>query len=138
MQAHFKTCIPLEQIDYAKPFQLKAVLQERQVLDIGGYRVWLEDGRVHTDRTEVFRGLHQYDLRFQIPRLHGKCELNIFVEPNLIEIFVNQGQYVLSNVVYDMKSYVNFEGEIECNIGEDRSAGEIRFLIGVNHPDPIV
>ncbi|WP_240036722.1 glycoside hydrolase family 32 protein [Paenibacillus amylolyticus] len=117
VETHFKTRIPVEQINYAKPFQLKVVLRELQVLDIGGYRVWLEDGRVHTDRAEVFRDLDQYDLQFQTPELHGNCELNIFVEPNLIEIFVNQGQYVLSNVVYDLKAYVSYEGEIECNIG---------------------
>lgn len=67
VETHFKTRIPVEQINYAKPFQLKVVFQEQQVLDIGGYRVWLEDGRVHTDRAEVFRDLDQYDLQFRLP-----------------------------------------------------------------------
>ncbi|WP_221791203.1 hypothetical protein [Paenibacillus cucumis (ex Kampfer et al. 2016)] len=35
----------------------------------------------------------------------------------MIEIFVNQGKYVLSNVVYDLQSYVSYTGELECKMG---------------------
>ncbi|MCI9330371.1 MAG: glycoside hydrolase family 32 protein, partial [Ruminococcus sp.] len=30
------------------------------------------------------------------------CGLDIFVEPNLIEVFINDGEYVISNVVYGL------------------------------------
>ncbi|MCK6073767.1 glycoside hydrolase family 32 protein [Paenibacillus silvae] len=118
VQQYFQSNISLEQLDYAQPFQLQTTLHEHHVLDIGGYRIWLEDGRLRTDRSEVFRGLEQYNLHFQTPEWRGEWQLDIFVEPNLIEIFVNQGQYVLSNVVYDLKGYVRYEGELECKIGE--------------------
>ena len=36
------------------------------------------------------------------PLVGEKASLEIFVEPNLIEIFVNDGEYVLSNVVYGL------------------------------------
>lgn len=34
------------------------------------------------------------------PEISGEARLDIFVEPQLIEIFTNNGWYVLSNVVY--------------------------------------
>ena len=36
---------------------------------------------------------------------------HIFVDPNLIEIFVNDGEYVLSNVVYDLG--VEIKGKVQ-------------------------
>ncbi len=36
-----------------------------------------------------------------------KSSLEIFVEPNLVEIFVDDGEYVFSNVVYGLKSSVD-------------------------------
>ena len=41
----------------------------------------------------------------------GKYELDIFVSENLIEVFVNNGQYVISNVVYGLD--VQIQGYIE-------------------------
>jgi beta-fructofuranosidase len=35
-----------------------------------------------------------------------QCNLDIIVEPNLIEVFVNGGQYVISNVVYGLGSAI--------------------------------
>ena len=34
------------------------------------------------------------------PYVGEKCQLEIYVEKNLIEIFVNDGEYVISNVLY--------------------------------------
>ena len=36
-----------------------------------------------------------------------QAELCVYVEPNLVEIFVNDGYYVLSNVVYDIGREIN-------------------------------
>ncbi|MDE7066677.1 MAG: GH32 C-terminal domain-containing protein, partial [Schaedlerella arabinosiphila] len=34
------------------------------------------------------------------------CSLDIFVEPNLIEVFINDGEYVISNVVYGLENWI--------------------------------
>ncbi|WP_342980341.1 MULTISPECIES: GH32 C-terminal domain-containing protein [unclassified Ruminococcus] len=47
----------------------------------------------------------------QIPDAGEKADLEIFVDPNLIEIFVNDGEYVLSNVVYDLG--VEIKGKVQ-------------------------
>ncbi len=82
------------------PYRLKAVLKEGQELDIGGYRLWIEDDRVRADRSRVYKGIEGYRLTGNTPKLGGRYELDIFVDHNLIETFVNGGQYVLSHVVY--------------------------------------
>lgn len=101
------------QMDMRKPFRLKTALEEGEGLDIGGYRITVKEGRVTADRSEVFAGLDGYRLVNRTPALGSRIQLDIFVEPNLIEIFVNDGEYVLSNVVYGLKHEISgFTGRI--------------------------
>ena len=78
---------------------------------MGGYRIWEEEDAVWTDRSGVFAGITDHKLVSITPKLAGRYELDIFVSPNLIEIFVNDGQYVISSVVYGLGDEVT--GEIE-------------------------
>lgn len=41
-------------------------------------------------------------MQFETPELKDGCGVEIYVEPNLIEVFVNEGEYVITNVVYDL------------------------------------
>ena len=45
------------------------------------------------------------------PKLYGRYKLDIFVEPNLIEVFINDGEYVISNVVYGLGQYISGRAE---------------------------
>ena len=47
-----------------------------------------------------FQDTKHYHAVSRTPEISGEARLDIFVEPHLIEIFVNDGQYVLSHVVY--------------------------------------
>ena len=51
----------------------------------------------------MFGGIEGYRLAGSTPKLGGRYELDIFVDHNLIETFVNSGQYVLSHVVYGLQ-----------------------------------
>lgn len=93
------------------PYRVKTTLSEGEALNIGGYKVWVEEEKVKTDRSHVFDGLEGYHLISETPRLNGNYRLDIIVDPNLIEIFVNDGEYVLSNVVYGLGSYI--DGRVE-------------------------
>ncbi len=86
-------------------FRLRTALKEGESLNLGGYRIWREDGAVRTDRSQVFEGIKGYRTRFSTPKIQGQCRLDIFVEPHLIEIFVNEGEYVVSNIVYGRKPF---------------------------------
>lgn len=84
-------------------------LQEGEYLSIGGYSIAREHGKIVTDRTKVFSNLTDYQLRFETPTVKEGTHLDIYVDKNLIEVYVNDGEYVVSNVVYDLGQ------EIETN-----------------------
>lgn len=97
-------------IDDKAPYRLKVAMQEGEKLDIGGYVIGLENGCVCTDRSRVYpQG--QYRLKASTPPVGNECHLDIFVDQNLIEIFLNNGQYVLSSIVYDLQHHI--EGRID-------------------------
>lgn len=95
----------------SNPFCIKTTLQNGDCLDIGGYQISMKGRTICTDRTRVFPHTDSKKLHFQIPDAGEKADLEIFVDPNLIEIFVNDGEYVLSNVVYDLG--VEIKGKVQ-------------------------
>lgn len=99
-------------LDFSKPYRLKAVLKEGEILNIGGYEISLENRCLKGDRSRVFVDGEKYRLEAKTPCIEGDCRLDIFVDRNLIEIFVNQGQYVLSHVVYGLRPYM--KGEVDA------------------------
>ena len=95
-----------------KPVRLRATLREGDCLNLGGYRIRMVDGRIEADRSGVFDGLQGCRLTAHTPVLEGdSCRLDIFADQNLVEIFVNQGEYVLSHVVYGLGT--ELEGPVE-------------------------
>lgn len=114
VDAYFsKEPVAAEQLDFTKPFRIKTELKEGETVNAGGYRIWAEDDRIKTDRSLVCTEVLEKHTRCETPVLAGRYKLDIFVEPNLIEIFVNDGQYVLSSIIYDLKEEVSVQtGEI--------------------------
>ena len=108
---YFGKEIPKERLRGDVPFRLRTSLKEGEGLDIGGYRLWVEDDSLNADRSKVFGSLSGYRLTGSTPKLGGRCELDIFVDGNLIEVFVNGGRYVLSHVVYGLGD--KLEGPLE-------------------------
>jgi len=45
----------------------------------------------------------------ETPELKGCVSLEIYVDRNIVEVFINNGEYVITNTVYDMTD------EIICN-----------------------
>ncbi len=84
------------------PCRIRTVLGKGESLNAGGYRIWEEDDRIWTDRSRVYAGIRGHKLVSSTPGLAGRYELDIFVSPSLIEVFVNEGQYVISSVVYGL------------------------------------
>lgn len=94
-----------------QPYRVKVSLEEGEVLNIGGYKIWVERDFIKTDRSEVFAGIEGHRMISSTPKLYGKYRLDILVDPNLIEVFVNEGEYVISNVVYGLGEYI--EGRVD-------------------------
>ncbi len=88
------------------PCRIRTTLGEGESLDIGGFLIRMEEGCVRTDRSRVFRGFSGAALDCAAPKSPGRCSLDIFVDPNLIEVFINDGEYVISNVVYGLGNHI--------------------------------
>lgn len=105
----------VREISWDRPYRIKTVLREGEGLDIGGYRIWVENGAVKADRSRVFNDIKGYRLQAETPKIEAECEsgyaLDIFVDKNIVETFIDHGQYVLSHIVYGLKEYIS--GRIE-------------------------
>ena len=100
------------------PCKINVTLKENSVLDIGGYKIFIEDDRVVVDRSEVFVETNKVGKMFKSSILKGKYELKIYIDNGIIEVFINDGKYVISNIVYDLKSYVKVNGIEKIEINE--------------------
>lgn len=80
--------------------RVTARIHEGKEIELAGVYIELRDGRVCTYRGKrVPKGVAMHT-KCRTPYVGDKCELEIFIEKNLIEIFVNDGQYVITNVLY--------------------------------------
>lgn len=80
--------------------RIVTVLAEGEHIDVSGFDITVKDGCVCTDRSKLVpegAGLHTV---CRTPYVGDECELEIYEECSLIEVFVNDGQYVISNVIY--------------------------------------
>ena len=85
-------------------YLLKLSLCEGEEISVGGYRVRRENGRILADRTQVYPALPDARLHLQTPEIKEGELLEIIVDPNLIEIYINDGEYVLSSCVYGLEN----------------------------------
>ena len=65
-----------------------------------------EDDKIKTDRSKVFVKNGNYRLTAETPVLKDEYNLEIYVDENLIEVFINDGEYVISNVVYGLSDKI--------------------------------
>lgn len=98
-----------------REYCVKAVLQDGEYVDIGGFVVSRQGETICTDRTKVFPNEARAHLQCRTEPLRDGCTLAVYVCRNLIEVFVNDGEYVISNVVYGLqdKTVTGNTGEIE-------------------------
>jgi len=102
-------------------YRLCLTLKEGERINIGGFLVYRDEGRIIADRSAVhpnFKGAH---LVSETPPIEGDAKLEILVEDNLAEVFVNDGEYVITNAVYGLKKELDgiLSGEIQITTPED-------------------
>lgn len=93
-------------IPEGEPYRVQVTLKKGEQLNIGGYMIWAERDFIKTDRSSVFGDIEGHRMVSSTPKVYGNYRLDIFVEPNLIEVFVNDGEYVISNIVYGLGNYI--------------------------------
>ena len=77
-------------------------------INIGGYKIEYKNKQLIVDRSNVFPNDKNIDLKITTPTL-DHCHLDIYTDLHIIEIFINDGYYVLSHIVYDTND------TLECN-----------------------
>lgn len=90
-------------------YKVSAELNDGGVIDIGGYRILRKGGRICTDRSEVFVKNDDYTMKFESPEVKEGYRLDIYVDPNMIEVFINNGEYVITNAVYNLGEEIQTE-----------------------------
>ena len=90
-------------------YKLSLDLAEGESVNIGGYRISRKEDRICTDRAEVFTGHDEWRMKTETPVIREGDHLDIYVDQNLVEIYVNNGEYVLSSVVYGLSTEIQSE-----------------------------
>ena len=83
-------------------YMLKTILKNGESINVGGYVIKRENDKITTDRSEVFNIKGNYRLIAETPVINDGYELEIYVDEYLVEVFINNGEYVISNVVYGL------------------------------------
>ena len=104
--------------DINNPCRIKVKLNKESHINIGGYKICVEDDSIAVDRSGVFADTDFKAVKFKSSKLDGIYELDIFVDNGIIEIFINGGKYVITNVVYNMQSYIKYDNINELKIFE--------------------
>ena len=81
-------------------------LSEGEEADIGGFLIRREDGHIYTDRTAVCPGNKDVLLTACTPKIMEGTQLEILVDENMVEVFINHGEYVVSQAVYHLGKWV--------------------------------
>lgn len=88
-------------------YQLRTELENGESIHIGGYMISRKEDKLFTDRSAVFAGHDEIRCQFETPVIKEGNALEIYVDNNLIEIYINHGEYVLSNVVYGLSDQID-------------------------------
>lgn len=86
-------------------------LEDGEELDVGGFVIRREGDRICTDRSAVFPSFPGAHLRSETPALKGGVHLDVVVDKDLVEVFVNEGECVISNAVYGLEDKIGCSGE---------------------------
>lgn len=100
-------------------YRMSMDLEEGESVSIGGYRIWRQENRIFTDRDKVFpicENRENFCMQSRTPVLKDGCHLDVYVDRNLVEVFVNQGEYVISHAVYGLNDRIEASATVEMEL----------------------
>ncbi len=80
--------------------QILTHIKEGQTLNLNGYEITLKKGHICTDRTKLLPKFVALNRTARSPYVGSECDLEIYLDQNLIEIFIDDGRFVISQVIY--------------------------------------
>lgn len=84
-----------------REYMIHIHLADSEYADIGGYRIENKNGCIVCDRTGTVTSECGHKI-CRTPALNDGNDISVYVSQHLIETFVNDGEYVISNVVYNV------------------------------------
>lgn len=90
----------------AAGYKLSMDIHNGENINIGGYVITCGNNKIYTDRFAVFAGHDEVRCQFETPEIYEPIHLDIYADKNLIEIYINNGEYVLSNAVYGLSDEI--------------------------------
>ena len=90
-------------IDFDAPFLMKTTLEDNETITLGCVKISYVDDQLVVDRTAVSVNNDELYNIHKTPVLNGQCDLEIYYDEGVIEIFVNNGYYVVSQIIYHLK-----------------------------------
>ena len=104
----FNKEVKLSEFDINEVYKLDVTLNKDSMLNIGGYKISIIDDSIVADRTEVFPDIKRKGRVFRSSKLNERYDLSIYIDNGIIEVFINDGKYVISNIVYGLESKIEF------------------------------
>ena len=95
----------------ADGYMAKFDLEDGEEADIGGFRIRRENGRIYTDRTNVYPVFPGAHLISETPAIQDGSRIEVLADENLVEVYINDGEYVISNTVYGIRKTAGLRGK---------------------------
>ena len=96
----------IQDISFDQPFQLKTTLNKDSSLNLGGFKIDIQDDCLHLNREEVSIQENKVCNDVISPKLQGHYDIELYYDHHVFEIYINGGEYVMSQVVYDLKDQI--------------------------------
>lgn len=93
-------------------YRMRFSLNEDEAVEIGGYKIYRKNNKVFADRSKLFEAFPNAEMLSQTPELKDGCKLEVYVDTNLVEVFVNDGEAVISNAVYGLGTEIKNENHV--------------------------
>ena len=82
-------------------------MKENSYMNIGGFKLYIQDDCLYADRTNVSIQHEKVCHINHTPPLHHQYDLEIYYDAHVFEVFINDGYYVLSQVVYELNDIID-------------------------------
>lgn len=97
------------EISFQKPFKLVADLNSNSYLNLGGFMIDIQDDCLHINRENVSIVANKVCNDVVSPQLHGHYHIELYYDYHVFEIFINQGKYTMSQIVYELNDDIDLK-----------------------------
>ncbi|MFV0395249.1 MAG: glycoside hydrolase family 32 protein [Coprobacillaceae bacterium] len=99
----------VNQCNLQEPFLMKTILKESSILNFGDFIITIQDDCLVCNREKVSIIAEKVCNINKTPVLNHQYALEIYYDCHVFEIYINDGYYVISQIVYDIKDTVKIK-----------------------------